>query len=471
MAPSNGTVATAATNGTAPVEAPANHHDATIERYRRYVTTSFVAAIEPVVVARAEGATVWDADGTEYLDCFAGISVVNAGHRHPKVLAAVREQLDAVVHTGTYIYYVPVVAQLAEKLAEITPGRLQKSFFGNSGAEGIETAMRLAKAYTGRHEFITLTHSFHGRTAGTLSITGNQARKTRGGPYLPGIAFAPAPYVYRNPFNTDDPELVAERCAEMVEWAIQYQSSGDVAAFIAEPVMGEGGILIPPASYFRRVKEVLDRHGILFIADEVQSGFGRTGELFAIEHFGVEPDIMVMAKGIADGFPLSATIARPEIADTLRPGEHLSTFGGNPICCAAALANAAVMAEERLPQEAARKGERTLAQLRALAERHPLIGEVRGLGLMIGVELVTDRATKEPASKEAAAVRRLCREAGVLVGVGGQAGNVVRFQPPLVIADADLDRAVATLDRALTEVAGAAPRGTRQPAVIATSQG
>jgi 4-aminobutyrate aminotransferase-like enzyme len=223
-------------------------HDATVAAYHDYVNTSFVAAIEPVAVAKAEGATVWDQDGTEYIDCFAGISVVNAGHRHPKVIAAAKKQMDQVVHAATYIYHVPVVAQFAERLAEVTPGRLQKSFFGNSGAEGIETAMRLAKAFTGKHEFITLTHSFHGRTAGTLSVTGNKARKTRGGPYLPGVAFAPAPYVYRNPFGTDDPEIVAERCAEMVEWAITYQSSGDVAAFIAESVLGEGGIHVPPAS-------------------------------------------------------------------------------------------------------------------------------------------------------------------------------------------------------------------------------
>ncbi len=450
----------------------ADAHAATVEKYRRYVTTSFVAAIEPVVVARAEGATVWDANGREYVDCFAGIAVVNAGHRHPRVLAAAREQMERVVHAATYIYHVPVVADLAERLAEITPTGLDKTFFGNSGAEGIETAMRLAKAYTGRHEFITLTHAFHGRTAGTLSITGNKGRKTRGGPYLPGIAYAPAPYVYRNPFGTDDPETVAERCAEMVEWAVAYQSSGDVAAFIAEPVLGEGGILVPPASYFRRVKEVLDRHGILFIADEVQSGFGRTGALFAIEHFGVTPDIMVLAKGIADGFPLSATIARGEIADSLRPGEHLSTFGGNPVSCAAGLANIEVMVEERLPEEAARKGERTLGQLRELATRHELIGDVRGLGLMIGVELVTDRGTKEPASKEAAAVRRLCREAGVLVGVGGQAGNVVRFQPPLVIEDAALERAVEVLDGALAEVAGNEDGGrSSRVEAVAASQG
>jgi 4-aminobutyrate aminotransferase len=432
-------------------------HDATIARYKEFVTTSFVAAVEPVVVDRAEGARIWDVNGTEYLDCFAGIAVVNAGHRHPRVIAAVRDQLDKVVHAASYVYHVPVVAECAARIAEIAPGALRgraKTFFGNSGAEGIETAMRLAKAYTGRREFITLTHSFHGRTNGTLSVTGNMARKTRGGPYLPGVAFAPAPYVYRNPFGTDDPEVVAERCAEMVEWAILYQSSGDVAAFIAEPVMGEGGILVPPASYFRRVKEVLDRYGILFIADEVQSGFGRTGRMFAIEHYGVDPDIVVMAKGIADGFPLSATVARPEIADSLRPGEHLSTFGGNPVSCAAAIANIEVFRDERLAEAAAQKGEQALARLKELANRHELIGDVRGIGLMLGVELVTDRTTKAPAKAEAAEVRRLCREAGVLVGVGGQSGNVIRFQPPLVISESDLSRAIDVLDRALTQVAG-----------------
>ena len=427
-------------------------HDATIEKYQRYVSTSFVAAVEPVVVARAEASTVWDADGTEYLDCFAGISVVNAGHRHPRVIEAAKQQLDEVVHAATYIYHVPVVANLAEKLARITPGALSKTFFGNSGAEGIETAIRLAKAFTGKHEIISLTHSFHGRTAGTLSITGNKARKTRGGPYLPGIAFAPAPYVYRNPFLTDDPDVVAERCAEMVEWAITYQTSGDVAAFIMEPVMGEGGILVPPASYLPRVKEILDRHDILFIADEVQSGFGRTGKMFAVEHFGVEPDIMVMAKGIADGFPLSATIARDEIADSLRPGEHLSTFGGNPISCAASLANIGVMEDERLAEESARKGDYVMGRLRELMGRHELIGDIRGAGLMIGADLVTDRETKEPATRQAVEVRRLCREAGVLIGVGGQAGNVLRIQPPLVITDDQLDHAVNTIDMALQDV-------------------
>jgi 4-aminobutyrate aminotransferase-like enzyme len=350
---------------------------------------------------------------------------------------------------------VPVVAEAAEKLANVSPGRLQKTFFANSGAEGIETALRLAKAHTGKREVISLTQSFHGRTYATLSITGNKARKSHGGPYMPGVAWAPMPYTYRNPFGTDDPEVVAERCADMVEWAFEFQTSGDVAAFISEGVWGEGGIIVPPDSYFRRVKQILDHHGILFICDEVQSGFGRCGSFFAIEQFGVDPDILVAAKGIADGFPIAACIATPEIADSLKPGEHLSTYGGNPVCCAAASANIDVMLEEDLPGQSARKGERFMGGLHDLAGKHELVGDVRGIGLMMGMELVTDRKSKVPAKAQAAAIRRICRENGVLVGVGGQLANVVRIQPPLVISDEDLDRTLEVLDQALTQAAKA----------------
>jgi 4-aminobutyrate aminotransferase / (S)-3-amino-2-methylpropionate transaminase / 5-aminovalerate transaminase len=424
----------------------------TIEKYEKYVTTSFVPSVEPVVFDKAEGATIIDVDGKRYVDCFAGIAVSNAGHRHPKVIAAAKDQLDRFVHAGSYIYHVPQVADLAEKLAGITPGKLQKTFFGNSGAEGIETALRLAKAYTGKSEFISLTHSFHGRTVGTLSVTGNYQRKKRGGPYLPGIAFAPAPYVYRNPFGTDEPDEVARRCADMVQWAIDYQTANDVAAFIAEPVMGEGGIIVPPDNYFKYVKEILDQHDILFIADEVQSGFGRTGKMFGVDHYGVEPDIMVMAKGIADGFPISATIARAEIADSFQPGEHLSTFGGNPVSCAAALANLEVMRDEDLPGQAAAKGNQVMAQLQEMASEHDLIGDIRGRGLMVGVELVTDRKTREPAAKQAGAIRAACREDGVLIGVGGQSGNVLRIQPPLTIDESEMERALESIGKGLSSV-------------------
>jgi 4-aminobutyrate aminotransferase len=422
-----------------------------IERlYGEYVNTSFVQAVEPVVVERASGACVYDADGAEYLDLFAGISVVNAGHCNPRVVAAATEQLGKLIHAASYVYHVPVVARLAEKLAAITPGRLRKTFFGNSGAEAVEGAMRLARAYTGKSEFIALQASFHGRTNATLSVTGNAARKTRGGPYLPGVAFAPTPNPYRCRLCTDGCTLA---CADAVEDVFKYQTSGDVAAVIAEPVLGEGGIIIPHPDYFRRVQQITDRHGALFIADEVQTGFGRTGRMFAIEHYGVEPDIMAMAKGIADGFPLGGFIAPAEIADSFRPGEHLSTFGGNPVSCAAGLATIEALEEDRLPERSASLGDLVRSALESMAERHPLIGDVRGLGLMLGVELVLDRETREPAPREAAEVRRLCREQGVLLGVGGQDGNVVRIQPPLVIDRTQLDRALQALDSALLTVA------------------
>lgn len=411
----------------------------TKELYDQYMITSMVAGFEPIEVERAQGTTITGSDGKTYLDCFSGISVVNAGHNHPKVIAAAKAQMDKLVHCCTYIYYNPAAARLAKRLAEITPGKLQKTFFGNSGAEAIEGAMRLAKQFTGKKELIALTQSFHGRTAGTLSITGNFGRKKGSGPYLSGVAFAPAPHFYRCPFKTNTPDDCAAACAEAIEDVIRSQTSADVAAFIAESVLGEGGIIVPPDNYFKYAKAVCDKHGMLFICDEVQSGFGRTGKMFAIEHYGVEPDIMATAKGIADGFPLGAFTARPDVGDAFKPGDHLSTFGGNPVCCAAALANIEVMLDEKLPENAAARGEQILKRLEKFAENAPLIGDVRGKGLMIGVELVKDKQ-KTPAVAETKEVRRLCREAGVLVGAGGTFANVIRLQPPLTLTAAEADR-------------------------------
>ncbi len=340
----------------------------TVEKYKKYVNTAFVKAVEPVVVAKAKGAQVWGEDGKAYTDLFAGISVVNAGHGNPEVIAAAKAQMDQLVHCCTYVYHVPAAADLAEKLAQVTPGRLQKTFFGNGGAEANEGAMRLAKQFT--------------------------------------------------------------------------------KAFIAEPVMGEGGIVTPPPGYFEAIKQVLDHHGILLFVDEVQSGFGRTGKLFAIQHWDVEPDILTMAKGIADGFPLSGFIAREEIADSFRPGDHLSTFGGNPVSCAAALANIAYFEKEQLCDQSAAKGKMLMGALKDLQKRQPLIGDVRGLGLMIGVELVRD-AKKTPATEEAGKVKNLMRERGFLIGVGGTWGNVLRIQPPLIIGQADLLKAVDALGECL----------------------
>jgi 4-aminobutyrate aminotransferase / (S)-3-amino-2-methylpropionate transaminase / 5-aminovalerate transaminase len=423
----------------------------TIQKYKDYVMTGFMKSVVPIVIDHASGATVTDVNGREYLDCFAGISVVNAGHNNPQVIAAAKAQMDKLVHCSSYIYHVQPVADLAEKIAQIAPHGLSKTFFGNSGAEAIEGAMKLARLYTGKHEFIALHASFHGRSWGTLSITGNQGRKKRGGPYASGVAFAPAPYAYRSQWR-NDPEECGRHCARSIDDVIRFATSADVAAFIAEPVMGEGGIIVPPQNYFKEVKKILDQHGILFIADEVQSGFGRTGKMFAYEHYGVDPDILVTAKGIADGFPLSAFTTRPEIAAAFKPGDHLSTFGGNPVSCAAALANIQFMEKENLPARAAETGHYAMSKLRELQKQNPIIGDIRGLGLMIGVELVKDEKLA-PATAEAEAIRDALLKGGVLVGVGGVYGNVIRFQPPLVITRQQIDKAISSFASALQEVA------------------
>lgn len=414
--------------------------------------TSMVSRIEPVVISEANGAVIKDVAGKEYIDCFAGISVVNAGHCQPEVLDAAISQAKKLVHACTYLYYIPQVVELAEKLAEIAPAPLQKTFFGNSGAEAVECAMKLARKYTKRYELIALMCSFHGRTLGTLSVTGQSGRrKFDMGPYLPGIAFAYPPYCYRCPFEKEYPECDL-LCARRIVDTIEYSTGKGIAAFIAEPVMGEGGIIPPPPEYFKTVKKTLDEYGILFVADEVQTGFGRTGKLFAIEHYGVAPDIMTLAKGIADGFPLSACITRQDIGDSFEPGDHLSTFGGNPVSAAAALANINLMLREKLPEQAAEKGNYIMKRLNEMKENYDIIGDVRGKGLMIGVELVKDRKKKTPAKDETRKLVELAREGGLLIGSGGVKGCVLRLQPPLVIEKEQIDKALDLLETIMNEV-------------------
>jgi 4-aminobutyrate aminotransferase/(S)-3-amino-2-methylpropionate transaminase len=344
---------------------------------------------------------------------------------------------------------VPVVGELAERLAALVPGGPAKSFFSSSGAEANEGALRLAKQFTGRREVVALAYGFHGRTAATLSVTGNAARKRNNGPYLPGVAFAPAPYCYRCPLGLSYPSCEVA-CAHALKDVIALQTAGDVAALLAEPVLGEGGIITPPPEYFEIAARIFHEAGALFIADEVQTGFGRTGKMFALEHSpGARPDILTLAKGIASGFPLGAFTAREPVSEAMKPGDHLSTFGGNPISCAAALANIAVIEEEGLVANAARQGDLLLARFRRLQEVCQLVGDVRGRGLMIGLELVRDRKTKEPAAQEARSVRAALRERGILVGVGGVLGNVVRIQPPLSITAEECDRVAAALEEVL----------------------
>jgi 4-aminobutyrate aminotransferase/(S)-3-amino-2-methylpropionate transaminase len=419
----------------------------TVEKYERYVITNCTKGIEPVVVDHARGAVITDIEGKSYIDCFAGISVVNAGHCNEQVNAAAKAQIDKLIHANVYSYYLQPAADLAEKLAEILPSPLQKSFFCNSGAEAIEGALRIIKKYTRRRETVSLMASFHGRTYGTLSVTGQAGRKLGGGPYAAGSAFTPMPYCYRCLFRSSYPQC-GLACAEALEDTIRFQTSGDVATFITEPVMGEGGILVPPKEFFQTAVGIARKHGALWIADEVQSGFGRTGKMFAFQHFGVVPDAVTMAKGIADGYPLGAFTTTEEIASAFEPGDHLSTFGGNPVSCAAALANIAYMESEDLPGQSARKGEMVMGRLRAMKEKHALIGDVRGMGLMIGIELVADEK-KSPAPQATAKVKSYCREHGVLIGSGGIYGNVLRFQPPLVITDEQIDQALQVIDAAL----------------------
>jgi 4-aminobutyrate aminotransferase/(S)-3-amino-2-methylpropionate transaminase len=423
-----------------------------IEAYKKYVITSCVQRIEPVVPASARGAVIKDMDGKEYIDCFAGISVVNAGHTNPKVVEAVKEQLDRFIHVCSSMYYVEPVAKLAEKLAQIVPKGLQKSFFSNSGSESIECGIKLARKFSRKHEIIALMRSFHGRTLGTLSVTGQATRRSGSmGPYLSSVAFAPTPYCYRCPLGLEYPSCGIQ-CAKMIEDVIRYATSNDVAAFIAEPLLGEGGIIVPPLEYFEEANKILHKYGILFIDDEVQTGFARTGKMFGIEHYNVIPDIMCMAKGIADGFPLSACTAREDIGNSFEPGDHLSTFGGSPVSCAAALANIDFILEEDLSSRSSKSGEYLLRRLEEMKQRHEIIGDVRGKGLMIGMELVKNIETKDPASTETVKVRDLCRQSGVLIGHGGSMGNVLRLQPPLTISQEQLDVAVNSVDKAIQTV-------------------
>jgi 4-aminobutyrate aminotransferase/(S)-3-amino-2-methylpropionate transaminase len=419
--------------------------------YDKYVMHSFVKSVQPIVVAGAKGATVTDLDGKIYIDCFSGISVVNTGHCNPRVVEAVKQQAEKLIHCCTYLYYNTPATDLAKKLAEIAPEGLQKTFFCNSGAEAVETALKLGRRFTGKHEIIALMCSFHGRTLGTLSVTGQAGRKNYAmGPYLGDVAFAPAPYCYRCSLGLEYPACGLQ-CAKMVDDVVNYATSGNVAEFIAEPVLGEAGIVVPPPEYFSEVKKVLDQHEILFIADEVQTGFGRTGKMFAMEHYGVAPDMVAMAKGIADGLPLGACTTRADIGDAFQPGDHLSTFGGNPISCAAAMANIDYLLENRLPDEAGQKGEYLLRRLRELRAKHKLIGDIRGLGLMVGVELVKDQKMKTPAQNEATKIRELALSKGVLLGHGGVKGNTIRIQPPLVITEEQLENVVQVFDECLRD--------------------
>jgi 4-aminobutyrate aminotransferase len=429
---------------------PGPKAQAIIARDREVVSTSYTRDY-PLVIARGEGAYVEDVDGNVFLDCTAGIAVVSTGHSHPDVVQAIAEQAGKFLHmSGTDFYYEPQV-RLGEVLSEIAPmPGPHRSFFANSGTEANEAALKLAKFYTKRHGIIAFLGSFHGRTMGALSLTASKLTQRRGfAPFVPGTYHAPYANCYRCPVGRE-PESCAAECLRFIEeqLLVHLISPDEVAAIVVEPIQGEGGYVVPPDVFLQRLREITSTHGMLLVVDEVQSGMGRTGRMFAIEHTGVEPDVVTMAKGIASGLPLGVATARSEMI-SWPPGTHASTFGGNPVACAAALTTIRLL-RETLVRNAEVVGAHLIAGAGALMEKHALIGDVRGRGLMVGIELVRDRQTKERATAERDAVVRECFMRGLLVLGAGQ--NSIRLCPPLVLTTAQADTALGILDAAISSV-------------------
>jgi 4-aminobutyrate aminotransferase len=424
-----------------------------VEKYRKYLYGLGTYYEEPLPLVKGEGKWLFGADGRRYLDFFGGIVTVSLGHCDPRVVAAIERQARTLQHVSTLFPTLPVV-ELAEKLVELFPGpRPARAFFTNSGTEAIETAILTARLHTQRTEVVALRHGYHGRSMLSMSLTA-QAGWRLGGVYDPAIRHAMAPYCYRCPLKLD-PRHCGTACAQDVEEVIRTTTSGRPAAFIAEPIMGVGGFITPPPEYHGIVAEIVKRHDALFIADEVQTGWGRTGgKWFGIEQYGVKPDLLVSAKGLGNGHPVGVTLARQEVADSFK-GLTISTFGGNPVTMAAAKAVVDAIEQDKLMDNAAAVGGHFRRRLDALQEKHRLVGEVRGMGLMQGVELVKDRQTKEPAPQAVAAVMESARAQGLIVGRGGLYGNVLRISPPLTITAADADQAADVLDRALAQAAPA----------------
>lgn len=406
---------------------------------------------DPIRLVEGRGALVVAADGRHYLDFFAGILTTGIGHCHPEVTERVRAQVGRLGHTST-MYVTDEQVSYAERLAAIAPGALQKSFFTNSGTEAVETAIMLACQYTGRSEIIALRLGYSGRSVLATNLTAHAGwRPLASG--VAGIKHVMAPYPYRCPFASPCDDTCVDRFGDDLEQAILTTTNGRPAAFFAETVLGVGGFIVPPPGYFQRAAEIIRAHGGLFIIDEVQAGFGRTGDhWFGIQHWGVEPDIMVMAKAIANGFPLGATIARADVADAWT-AKTISTYGGNPVTMAAANATLDVMTREDVPRRSAERGRQLRAGLDALAERHDWMGEVRGLGLMLGIEVVSDRTSRTPSAALAKAFLEATRAEGLLIGLGGLHGHVVRISPSMLITSEEITDGLERLGRAATAVA------------------
>lgn len=398
-------------------------------------------------VVKGQGAYLWDENGKKYLDFASGIAVTNVGHNHPYVIEKAKEQMDSLVHGGHNVVYYPSYVELAEKLNELNGGDC-KVYFSNSGAEVIEGALKLAKRVTQRPGIISFKRSFHGRTMGAATVTASNSfyRKYYEG-LMPSVYYAEYPYAFRSGLSEEEE---VTRCLQELDQIFHYLISPDqVAAIIMEPVQGEGGYIVPPKSFVEKIREVCDKHGILLIFDEVQTGFGRTGRMFAWQHFGIQPDILTMAKGIANGFPLSAIVARKELMDQWSAGAHGGTFGGNPVACAAALAVIELL-ENGLVENAERMGKYFTEQLEQLAASYPVIREVRGLGLMIGIECMT--AEGKPDAHLVSLLKEKALEKGLILLTCGVDKNVIRFIPPTIVTEDEIDQAITIMQQSLAEI-------------------
>lgn len=414
----------------------------------KYVSPSYTRDY-PLVARRGEGMIVEDVDGNRFLDFSAGIAVVSTGHCHPDVVRAIQRQAETLIHMSGTDFYIPLLAELAQKMAQIAPGNFAKRvYFGNSGTEAVEAAMKLARYHTKRYRFIAFLGSFHGRTFGSLSLTASKAVQRNGfGPLLPGVSHVPYPNPYRCAIGHKPGECDCDPIGFIEKLFKTAVPPEEVAAIVVEPVQGEGGYIIPPRNFLSRLRSLADRHGILLIFDEVQCGMGRTGKMWACEHFGTVPDILVTAKGIASGMPLGVMVARAEVMNW-GPGAHASTFGGNPVSCAAAMETIRLL-EEKYISNAARMGEYILARLANWPEKHPIVGDVRGLGLMVAVELVKSQQSREPHPDARKKVVHRAFEQGVLLLGCGE--STVRLMPPLIVEREQIDHALAVLERCISE--------------------
>jgi 4-aminobutyrate aminotransferase len=431
-------------------EVPGPKARAVIRRTSKVISPS-ISRDDPLVVESAHGSVVTDVDGNKFIDFSSGIAVLSTGSTHPKVVAAAKRQLDKFIHFSYTDFYYENLVTLAEELASLAPGRGEKKvYWGNSGAEANEAAMKLARNYTKRPLFLAHSGGFHGRTMGALSLTGSKPIQRSGSsPMVPEVVHFPFPYCYRCPWKQTFPEC-DYYCVDYFkeQYLDKFVPVEDVAAYFFEPFQGEGGYVLPPPEYFRKMAFLRDE-GVLFVADEVQTGIGRSGKFFAVEHFRVEPDIISVAKGLASGMPLGGIIASSEIMDSWVPGQHASTFGANPVAVEAALATLEIISSERLIENAVRMGKVAMTRLDEMKEQYEIVGDVRGKGLFIGVELVKDKKSKERGIREAEVVTKTCFKNGLILITAGR--NTLRVIPPLNVSREELEEGLDVMESAIAK--------------------